>query len=441
DMQMGYKHTIPLSHNIRVFKNAKSKILQPLNSFALTPSLNYNGMFYTKQTYKWVDSWSESTDGDGNTVYNPIVEDTIVQQFSYAHSLFPSLSAGLAPQIYGSYTFRPGSRMEAIRHVMTPSVSASYVPDMSEFQANYYRYVYDERNNDTAAVYSIYENEIYGTPTTRGASGSINFSLKNTLEAKVRSKNDTVDEVEKVKLLDNLNFSTSYNIFHDDTLSPAWQPINFNGATKLFNKKLNLSFRGVMDPFGYDDTRRRTRETYFSQTGKLVRFTSLSASAGFSLSSQKAKDKAGGAPGDAESPLGDSPLASTDDLGSSYDPTMDDYYGSYVDFEIPWTMRIDYSFSYTKPQEKATVVQTIRASGDFSLSPKWKIGYSTGYDLDRKKITTTNLSIYRDLHCWEMRLSVVPFGTYQSYNFQINAKSAILSDLKYKKNKSWQDEF
>jgi len=119
----------------------------------------------------------------------------------------------------------------------------------------------------------------------------------------------------------------------------------------------------------------------------------------------------------------------------------EDYYGDYVDFDIPWTMRVDYSFSYSKPKDAVRLVQTLRASGDFSLSPNWKIGFNTGYDLDRKQFTTTNLSIYRDLHCWEMRISVVPFGSYKSYNFQINAKSSILSDLKYNKRQSWQDNF
>ncbi len=101
---------------------------------------------------------------------------------------------------------------------------------------------------------------------------------------------------------------------------------------------------------------------------------------------------------------------------------QEDYYGSYVDFDIPWSLRVDYSFSYTKRIEEVALVQTIRTSGDFSLTPNWKIGFSTGYDVKSKQFTTTNLSVYRDLHCWEMRISVVPFGTYKSYNFQINAK-------------------
>ncbi len=438
DMKNGYKHSIPLSFNIKPFR--KTPMLQ---SFTITPSMNYNGMFYSKQMYKFISGYDEIVDDDGNIIrYDPIVTDSIINKFSYAQSLFPSISSGVAPKIYGMYQFSGEGRLEAIRHVMTPSASFSYVPDMRSVQADYFRAVVDEVNMDTAEVYSIYEGQIYGTPTSNGASGSLSFSLRNNLEAKMRSKVDTIDELEKVKLLDNFNFSTSLNLFHQDTLTPAWRPINFNGNTRIFNNKLNISFRGVMDPFGYDSIRSRTRETYFSQTGKLLRLTNASASAGFTL---KSKQKNGNnnpdrSDLDRDSQLNDPDLGSQDPL-AKYDPNMEDYYGDYVDFDIPWSMRVDYNFSYSKAKDVSKVVQTVRASGDFSLSPNWKIGFNSGYDLDRKQFTTTNLSIYRDLHCWEMRISVVPFGTYKSYNFQINAKSSILSDLKYNKRKSWQDNF
>ncbi len=437
DMQNGYKHTIPLSLNIKPFR--KTPMLQ---SFAITPSMNYRGMFYSKQVHKYV-TYQEVQDDQGNVKFNPIVNDTLINKFSYAHSLFPSIGSGVAPKIYGMYQFTGDGRLEAIRHVMTPSASFSYVPDMSSYQPNYYREVVDTVNGDAVLEeYSIYEGQLYGTPTVNGASGSLNFSLRNNLEAKVRSKVDTIDEVEKVKLIDNLSFSTSLNLFHTDTLTPAWRPVSFNGNARVFKNKLNLSFRGTMDPFGYDSLRTRTRETYFSQTGNPVRLTSASISAGFSLKSKQnqGQDKSGQANQDRQSQLNNPDMARENPL-ENYDPNMEEYYGEYVDFDIPWSLRVDYNFSYNKPKDESKIVQTVRASGDFSLTPNWKIGFNTGYDLDRKQFTTTNLSIYRDLHCWEMRISVVPFGNYRSYNFQINAKSSILSDLKYNKRKAWQDNF
>jgi hypothetical protein len=428
DMENGYKHSIPLNLSIRPFR--KTPMLQ---TFAITPSMNYNGVLYTRQMYKEFVGY----DTNGKA----IISDTLVNKISYGHSLYPSISSGVSPKIYGMFQFTGDGRLEAIRHVMTPTASFSYVPDISSVMPDYYRDVVDE-NDSVLTSYSIYEGQIYGTPTLRGASGSLNFSLRNNLEAKMRSKVDTIEELEKVKILDNLSFSTSYNLFHTDTLTPAWTPIGFNGSTRVFKDKLNLSIRGVLDPFGYDTIRNRTRETWFSQTGKPIRLTNISMSAGFRLSSQKqtagrSDDQANL---DRESQLNNRDMELDPSMGQ-YDPNQEEYYGSYVDFDIPWSLRIDYSFSYTKPRDEAKIVQTLRASGDFSLTPNWKIGFNTGYDLDKMQFTTTNLSIYRDLHCWEMRISVVPFGFYKSYNFQINAKSSILSDLKYNKRKSWVDNF
>lgn len=428
DMKNGYRHSIPLNLSIRPFR--KTPMLQ---TFAITPSVNYNGILYTRQTHKVFEGYSES----GGAI---IRKDTI-SKISYAQSIYPTISSGISPKIYGMYNFTGDGRLEAIRHVMSPSASFSYTPDISSFMPDYYRPVLDEAG-DTLEVYSIYEDGIYGTPTLRGASGALNFSLRNNLEAKMLSKEDTIDEVEKVKIIDNFSFSTSLNLFHSDTLTPAWTPIGFNGSTRVLKDKLNITIRGVMDPFGYDTIRNRTRETWFSQTGKPIRLTNFSVSAGFRLSSKKQTEgrKGDQANLDQESQLNNRDMLADESMGQ-YDPNQLEYYGSYVDFDIPWSLRVDYSFSYNKPRDEVTLVQTLRASGDFSLTPNWKIGFNTGYDIDKKQFTTTNLSVYRDLHCWEMRISVVPFGTYKSYNFQINAKSSILADLKYNKRKSWVDNF
>ncbi len=439
DMTNGFRHEVPLSLNIKPFKRAAA-----LQSFTITPNVSYKGMVYTEQKEKIITGYEEENI-DGEVVYTPIVLDTTYSnRISYAHAYLPRISAGMSPKLYGMYQFTGDGRLQAIRHVMTGSASFSYVPDMSGIQPDYYRELYDTVNNVLLNTYSIYEGQLYGTPTFNGASGSLSFSLRNNLEAKILSANDTIDEVKKVKLLDNLNFSANYNLFNRDSLSPSWSTINMNGGTRLFNNKLSLNFRGVLDPFGYNDVRTRTTETYFSQTGNLARLTTASVSMGTSFSSKGADGKKDG---EDETEGRDPQLnpafskPGLEDSNAGYDPSQDDSYGDYVDFDVPWSIRLDYSFSYRKPRDEVSIVQTIRASGDLSLSPKWKIGFNTGYDLANKQFSTTNVSLYRDLHCWEMRISVVPFGNYKSYNFQINAKSSILSDLKYNKRKSWQDNF
>lgn len=436
DMTNGFRHEVPLSLNIKPFKKVAA-----LQSMTITPNVSYKGMFYTSQKEIFISGYNEEI-VDGTTSYTPVVKDTTyTNRLTYAHSYLPRISASLSPKVYGMYNFTGGGRLEAIRHVMTPSAGFSYVPDMTAIQPDYYRDVFDSLNNKLLRTYSIYEDEIYGTPTFNGASGSMSFSLRNNLEAKIRTVNDTVEEVKKVKLLDNFNFSTNYNFFNKDSLSPGWSPINMNGSTRIFNNKLSVNFRGVLDPFAYDESRSRTTETYFSQTGKLARLTNASVSMGISFSSKSGDKKGEGE--DGEDPLmrpsfGESGVA---DPNSEFNPNQDDQFGDYVDFDVPWSVKLDYTFSYNKPKDVSNIVQTVRASGDLSLSPKWKIGFNTGYDLANKKFSTTNFSLYRDLHCWEMRISVVPFGTFKSYNFQINAKSSILSDLKYNKRKAWQDNF
>ena len=114
-------------------------------------------------------------------------------------------------------------------------------------------------------------------------------------------------------------------------------------------------------------------------------------------------------------------------------------YPGYVDFNIPWSFSIRYNFNYSKPGLTSKVTQTLSFSGNISLTPKWKIGVSSGWDFEKNALAYTSLNIYRDLHCWEMRFSWVPIGYRQSYTFGINAKASILKDLKYERNKNWRD--
>lgn len=433
DISNGFRHEIPLSLNIKPFKKAAA-----LQSMTITPNVSYKGMIYTGITEKSIVGYNVE-EVDGVDVYTPVVLDTTYSRLSYAHAYLPRISAAISPKVYGMMQFSGGGRLKAIRHVMTPSANFSYIPDMSGIQPDYYRDLYDSVNNVVLSTYSIYEDQIYGTPTFNGASGSLGLSLRNNLEAKIMSKNDTINELEKVKLLDNLNFSANYNVFNRDSLSPSWTPINMNGNTRLFNNKLSVSFRGVLDPFAYDEKRTRTTESYFSQSGKLARLTTASVSMGISFNSEKGKKK-----GEDEKEPEDPMISGFDNTGindpnSGYIPSRDDHYGNYTDFDVPWSLKLDYTLSYKKPKDVSSIIQTVRASGDLSLTPKWKIQFSTGYDLFNREVTMTNVSLRRDLHCWQMSVSVVPFGTYKSYNFQINAKSSILSDLKYNKRKAWQD--
>jgi len=389
DWQNGYQHSIPLTTNFKLARD-----------LTLSPTLNYQGVLYSKSIRK---SWDEDlNDGAGG------VQVDTIQGFRYAHNYSTSASLSLSPKIYGMYTFKPTSNIVAIRHVMTPSISVSYTPEIGVDRDKYYNTFKNGAGDDVE--YSIFEGSLYGTPSGAMESGSVNLSLDNNIEAKMRTANDTTgnEDFKKVKLLESLKFSTSYNMFAD---SLNWSNIRMTGRTKIFNSKMDLSFNSTIDPYALSDN-----DVKIDKFGP--RLTNASIDVGFRLSSSDFK-------------------SGNDEGGREGDKTAPDM--RYVQFDVPWSFSLDYGWTYSKPKTESTVNQNIGVRGDFSLTPKWKVNFSTGYDFADKSITATQFTLTRDLHCWQMSFNAIPFGTYQSYNFRINVKSSVLQDLKYEKKKVWQD--
>jgi hypothetical protein len=422
-MQNGFRHDIPVSLSLKIGK-----------LITLSPSLTYSGMVYTKHIDKRYEFPTDST-------YEAVFDT--VQELSYIHAINPSASLSISPKIYGMYVSKKeDSYIVAVRHVMSPSVSVSFTPDMRKVNPNYYDTLFYRTKRDTVdrfEIYSKYQREKYGVPSAYGKSGGIRLSLNNNLEMKVRPANDTTGKPKKISLLDNLNFSTSYNPFKD---SIKWDNVSFSTGTKLFKNKIDIRVNGGLSPYALNDSKNNITNTfYLDKTGKFLRLTSISVSSGISLRSGQGKK------GENKSGSEDNANDRQNDAGNNNGDNMDFIPGSstsgqYVDFDIPWTANINYGWSYSKPLSKSYVSHTISLNGDFSLTPKWKIGYSTGYDLVAKKVTFTNLSFYRDLHCWEMTFTVVPFGQRTSYSFRINAKSSLLQDLKYEeKPNTWYDNY
>jgi lipopolysaccharide assembly outer membrane protein LptD (OstA) len=397
DWKNGYQHSIPITTNFKLARD-----------LTLSPTLNYKGVLYSKSIRKSWDPTLEDNEGD---VVGGVVIDTL-QGMKYAHNYSTSASLSLSPKIYGMYTFKETSKIEAIRHVMTPSISVSYTPEIGIPRDKYYN-TYKNGDGDDVE-YSIFEGSLYGTPTGAMESGSINLSLDNNIEAKIKTANDTTgnEDFKKVKLLESLKFSTSYNMFAD---SLNWSAIRINGRTKVFNNKLDISFNSTVDPYNLN-----ANDIKIDKFGP--RLTNASIDLGFRLSSSDFKGD-----GDGEGVEG----------SKGDEPNPDEM--KYIKFDVPWSFTIDYGWTYSKPKRESNVKQNMSLRGDFSLTPKWKVNFSTGYDFANKSITATQFSLTRDLHCWQMTFNTIPFGTYQSYNFKINVKSSILQDLKYEKKKVWQD--
>lgn len=406
DWQNGFKHSIPLSTSITLVKD-----------LSLSPSINYNGVVYLSSIRR--GDWVVDSTVAGNG-YNPV--DT-VYGLQYAHNYNTSVSLAYNPTIYGMFQFKPDSKVFAIRHVIRPSASISYSPNLGVDPDNYWK-TYLDRNGKPVR-YSIFENKTYGTPTSSERSqqtGIINLSVDNNVEMKVRNDQDTTgkEEFKKVKLLESFRIQTSYNIFAD---SMRWERIQLSARTKIFNNKVNINLTGTLDPYAINANAVR----YNKYNGGIGRLTQVSASSGIQFSSDNGKKK------------------------EEKNDRLNGHYDEYMDFEVPWSISLDYTFNYsksysrnpaenaTRPLSRNTISQMVRINGDFSLTPKWKLGYSTGYDFQQKEVTATSFNITRDLHCWEMTFSCIPFGTHQSYNFQINVRSSMLQDLKLTKKDSWYD--
>jgi len=425
DMDMGFQHQIPLSANFKLFRN-----------FNISPRVQYTGTIYPQsKRLRWDPDYVDPETG----VPDPKVIQDTVYGIQYAHSYLPAISMSFNPKIYGLFQFKnPEAKVVAIRHVMSPTLGFSFVPDMKGLVPNYYDTVQIDTLGNTR-VYSYFENGIYGTPSLNGRSGSINFSLNNNVEMKLRSASDTTEEMRKIKLLDNLRFSTSYNIFAD-SLNLA--PVSFSGYTSILEGKFRLNFSGSLDPYALNEDGRRINTFEIRQSGKPLRLTRFNAGLDFRLSS---KQKPGAEPMEASQDRGISDMPMTmSQLGQEEEEVdiiqaMEATYSEYVDFSIPWDLSIRYNFNYSKPQFESTITQTLNFSGNIRLTDKWRVGVTSGWDFERNTLTYTSVNIFRDLHCWEMRLSWIPIGYHQSYNFSINAKASILRDLKYERRKSWYD--
>ena len=390
DWSNGFKHNIPISLQFKIAKDV-----------TFTPSLNYNGYLNLKTIEK---IWIPDTSANGGQF---ITRD--VPGLNYSHDYSASGSIGYTPTIYGMFMFKPGCKVVAIRHMIRPSISASYTPAIKPL-GNYKKSYFD---GEKEVEYDIHEGLTYRPNTTGGKqSGSISFSLDNNVEMKVRNDKDTTgdEEFKKVKLLESFRISTSYNPFAD---SMNFSNISISARTKILNNKVDLNFSGTIDPYAIDTNNVR----YNKYHGKLGRLTNATISTNFSFSADNGQNKE----------------KKNDLVGGFYD--------DYMDFDVPWNISISYNFTYSRPSpyRSPTISQIVNFSGDLSLTPKWKINFQSGYDIKNKEVTSTSFGVTRDLHCREMTFNCMPFGQHQSYNFEIHVRSSLLRDLKLTKRDSWYD--
>lgn len=419
--QFGVRHSIPVSTNFKVAKY-----------LSVSMGTNYQETWTGKTISRRYDE--DLNDGAGG-----VVQDTISGFDSYRTYGF---SAGVGTTVYGTFNFGEDKKIQAIRHVMRPSISYSVSPGFEQYYEDYTIPSADPEINEEVIQYSRFENTVYGAPG-RLYSSSMGFSLSNTVEAKVRDRDTTATEPKKLALLNNLNLSTSYS-FSADSLNLS--NLQVNGSIPVV-KKLDLNFTGSLDPYALNNNNQRIDEFNINNGGSLFRLVNANISFNYSFSSKDFEgdpDKEeedfnsdtfrnGGRPDDLFGEGRDlADFGNTNERDKSADQTK-----SWYQYDIPWDLRLAYTMTYSNQQRQNEISsQSLMMSSNLQLAPRWKIGVSSGYDFKNKGVTLTQLRFERDLESWVMRFSWTPIGAQNtSWNFFVGIRGSLLSDIKYDKRR------
>ncbi|WP_235946546.1 putative LPS assembly protein LptD [Flavobacterium silvaticum] len=408
DAQIGLQHSIPIATNFKLFKY-----------FSASTTANYNEVWYMKTIRKDYDA---TTRKDTTTTVNGFD----------AYRTY-NFGASIGTTIYGTFNFGSDKKIQAIRHVMRPSVSYTYTPSFDQYYENYTSYATAEA---VVKEYSRFEGGIFGSPG-KNLSNNIGFSLSNTFEAKVTEKDTTITEPRKVMLLNNLNLSTGYNVAAD---SLAWSPLRISGGTQLFKNKMNINFGATLNPYAIDNQGRVIDKFNIDNGGSLFRMTNANLTLGYSLASSDTKSgnkKTGDSQGERNGGRDDDLFGRNVDPSSRNDQSDDeekDPISEFFKLDIPWDMTLAYSFNYSNTaRENRISGNSLMVSVNSDITPMWKVGVSTGYDFVQKGVTFTQLRFDRDLKSWKLNFSWVPFGTNSYWSFFIGIKASVLQDVKYDK--------
>lgn len=428
DWKNGIKHNVPISASFMLFKYIN-----------ISPRINYNARMYFRRVDQ---SWNEQE--------NQVQRDT-TNGFYYVQDFNIGLSA--STKLYGFYIPNRkifGDKIDRVRHVLTPSVGLTWHPDFGAPLWGYYgTYERPINPNDPTdlrtreVTYSRFEGSLYGTPS-RGQAGTVNLSLGNNLEMKIRNDKDTTgkEPFKVISLIDNFTVSTAYNMAAD---SMRWSNFNAQLRLKLW-KGYTLSLSGSFDPYKYA-LNEFGNPVHISKWRKFPKFMGTSTSFSYTFNNNTfkqwfGKDKKKKTTNDSDNPQDE---LLTEEQEQVQEPTKTEVRDDgYQKVEIPWSFSINYSIRYgqsgvfdkEKMDYKMEFTHNLQLNGNISLG-KWRISATTSYDFDAKKFAYTNFTVNRDLHCWSMSGSFVPFGPYKSYTFRIGVNASMLADLKYEKQSDY----
>src|SRR5690554_6255582 len=442
DWTNGMRHNIPVSATFTLF-----------DFIQVSPSFNYTERWYT---------------GAEKQAWDPVARKHVPVDTVYGFKRVYDYSTSLSAQtkLYGMYTPWKifGDKVQAIRHVFSPSISLNYRPDFGDPRYGFYEtYTYrNEYGEDVEYTYSPYSSMMFGT-ASRGQSGGVSFSFKNNLEMKIRSDSDSTG-TRKISLIDDLGINFNHNKMAD---SMKWSNINSNIRLKL-SKSYTLSLNAVWDPYTYEldqnDRPIRVDKLRILNGKGFGKLMSTGTSFSYSLNQDTFKKWFGRDDSETgEGTEGDDPNNQLPDDGTmgtnpyeegnrgamfdNSDSSMGEFdEDGYLKNGINWNVSFNYSLRYSygdfnreRMEYEGRLNHNFGLSGSIQPTKNWNFTFNTDYNFDQKKFTNINCTLTRNLHCWSMSASFIPIGPYKSYNFTIRANSSMLQDLKYEQRSSPYD--
>lgn len=386
NINVGMMHTVPLTIPIKIAK-----------------LINWNTTVTLTERWYLQNYTRDMTIDSVDDVAYAVVNRYLHRGFSALHDLH--VSSNLTTKIYVMYTFRKGG-LYAIRHVVTPVLNLTYQPAFNKSTRDRY---FDPVRGEYVE-YSRYDGAIFGAGNQH-TQALVQLSFGNNIEIKVRSKRDTVTGFKKIALFDNLNVSMNYNVAAD---SLNWSRFSVSGRSTLF-KQLYLTFNFVFDPYVINEYGVRCNTTEWKANHRLFRLSStdFSIALNWRIDQNTFKRK-------------------TDQNASVQSPAR---------AHLPWSFTFNYTFTYGIADNlnyyrlldtilyNHNMVHTLNVVGDFYVTKKWKLGFTTGYDFVQKDFSYTSVDVYRDMHCWEMEFSWIPFGYRKGWRFQVNVKANVLKNV------------
>jgi hypothetical protein len=396
--QWGVQHNIPITLS-----------LPALGPFIVSPSISYAERWYGQKILR---NWNDSTNKVDTSIYRGFYTAREVQ-FGLAFNT----------RIFGTFNFGKSQ----LRHEIKPFISLNYKPDLVR---KYYTNVQIDSTGKNFRRMSQFDGSPIGS-FGEGEFGGMNFGLDNLFEMKVKNNKDTTGEhpTKKIRLIDGLSLNSGYNFFAD---SLKWSPISMSLRSTLF-EKVNITAGASIDPYDVDTLGNRIDKLLWKQ-GSIGRFTggSIAVSTSFQSKSKDGKKDKDRLPNDQ--------TMTPDEQQRQLDMVRNNP-AEYVDFDIPWSLQTSLSVNFSRllnPDLKGYTTQVnsnLNVNGDFSLTPKWKIGGGTYFDFRTRKIQTLTMFVTREMHCWQLAINITPVGMYKSFNIVLNPKAGILRDLKINRSR------